>query len=78
MAWSLLSAKGVSGVEVAKSALLMREGTKVLLTSGYAPEVVMAEGADSRFPVFTKPYRRHEFAATVYLTLKGIYKPAAR
>jgi signal transduction histidine kinase len=70
--------QGVSGVEVAKAALRMREGIKVLLTSGYAPEVVMAEGTDSRFPVFTKPYRRHELAAAVHLTLKGIYKAAAR
>jgi CheY-like chemotaxis protein len=70
--------QGASGVDVAKAALRMREGIKVLLTSGYAPEVVMAEGADSRFPVFTKPYRRHELAAAVHLTLKGIYNGGTR
>src|SRR6185437_2449924 len=38
--------QGVSGVEVAREALRVRKGIKILLTSGYAPDVVMSEGAD--------------------------------
>jgi hypothetical protein len=41
----------------------------VLLTSGYAPDVVVAEGADDRFPMLAKPYRRHDLADTVHRVL---------
>jgi signal transduction histidine kinase/ActR/RegA family two-component response regulator len=60
---------GVSGVEVAREALRVRKGIKVLLTSGYAPDVVVAEGADDRFPMLAKPYRRHDLADTVHRVL---------
>jgi signal transduction histidine kinase/CheY-like chemotaxis protein len=61
--------QGVSGVEVAREALRLRKGIKVLLTSGYAPDVVVAEGADERFPMLAKPYRRHDLASTVHRVL---------
>ena len=61
--------QGVSGVEVAREALRVRKGIKILLTSGYAPDVVMSEGADDRFPMLAKPYRRHDLAETVHRVL---------
>ena len=64
--------RGVSGVEVAREALRVRKGIKgikVLLTSGYAPDVVVAEGSDERFPMLAKPYRRHDLAQTVHRVL---------
>jgi signal transduction histidine kinase len=53
---------GMSGVEVANEALRLRRGIKVLLTSGYAHEVLAAHGANNNFPMVAKPYRAHELA----------------
>jgi CheY-like chemotaxis protein len=56
---------GVSGVEVAKEARRLRAGIKVLLTSGYAQDVIVAQGANGNFPVFAKPYRQQDLAREV-------------
>lgn len=56
---------GISGVEVAKEAIRTRRGVKVLLTSGYAQEVLARLGAHGQFPVFSKPYRQQELADEV-------------
>ena len=54
--------QGVSGVEVAKEAVRLRRGIRVLLTSGYTKEILRSQGADGNFPVFAKPYRVDELA----------------
>ncbi|HKW55289.1 MAG TPA: hypothetical protein VJO12_16480 [Stellaceae bacterium] len=64
-----MPAQGVSGVEVARAALRLRKGIRVLPTSCYAADVVVAEGADERFPMLAKPYRRHDLAAMVHRVL---------
>lgn len=61
---------GISGVEVAKEALRLRKGIKVLLTSGYAQDVLASQGADGAFRVFAKPYRQHELAGEIHRALR--------
>jgi DNA-binding NtrC family response regulator len=51
---------GISGVDVAKEAQRLRRGIKILLTSGYTPEILAQQGANGNFPIFTKPYRQQE------------------
>jgi CheY-like chemotaxis protein len=57
--------RGVSGVEVAKEAQRLRRGIKILLTSGYTPEMLAQQGANGNFPIFTKPYRQQDLAQEV-------------
>ncbi len=57
--------QGISGVEVAKEAARLRKGTKVLLTSGYAQDVLAAHGASDNFAVFAKPFRQQDLASEV-------------
>jgi len=61
---------GISGVEVAKEALRTRRGIKVLLTSGYAQEVLASQGANGQFPVFAKPYRQRQLAGEIRRVLR--------
>jgi signal transduction histidine kinase len=63
--------RGVSGVEVAKEAQRLRAGIKILLTSGYAPQILAQQGANGNFPIFAKPYRAQELAAEIELILHG-------
>jgi CheY-like chemotaxis protein len=56
---------GINGVEVAKEARRLRHGIKVLLTSGYTPEILAQQGANGNFPVFTKPYRQQDLEQEV-------------
>jgi DNA-binding LytR/AlgR family response regulator len=57
--------RGISGVEVAKEAMRARPGIKVLLTSGYAQEVLAAHGAHEQFPFFAKPYKQKQLAGEI-------------
>jgi signal transduction histidine kinase/CheY-like chemotaxis protein len=56
---------GINGVEVAREAQRLRQGIKVLLTSGYTAEILAQQGANGNFPVFTKPYRQQDLAQEV-------------
>jgi CheY-like chemotaxis protein len=56
---------GMSGVEVANEAKRLRRGIKVLLTSGYARDVVAAQIADRDFRVVTKPYAQDDLATAL-------------
>jgi signal transduction histidine kinase/CheY-like chemotaxis protein len=62
--------RGISGVEVAKEAVRLRRGIKVLLTSGYAQDVLAAQGAGGQFPVFAKPYRQEQLAGEIRRVLR--------
>ncbi len=53
---------GRSGAEVANEALRLRRPIKVLLTSGYAQEVLAAQSANNNFPIVTRPCRPQELA----------------
>ena len=67
---------GVTGMQLAASAQRARPGLKVLLTSGYAHEVISRQGAlPASFRFLSKPYRKHELAAAVRAALDG--PPAA-
>jgi signal transduction histidine kinase/CheY-like chemotaxis protein len=48
---------GIGGVEVAREAKRLRHDIKILLTSGYAHDILIAHGANGNFPLFQKPYR---------------------
>jgi PAS domain S-box-containing protein len=47
---------GMSGVELAREARRLSKGIKVLLTSGYAGDVLERHGAVDEFPIIDKPY----------------------
>jgi signal transduction histidine kinase/CheY-like chemotaxis protein len=53
---------GVSGVELAREARRLNKGIKVLLTSGYARDVLERHQAVDEFPMIDKPFRRAELA----------------
>jgi signal transduction histidine kinase len=53
---------GVSGVELAREARRLNEDIKVLLTSGYAGDVLERHQAVDEFPIIDKPFRRAELA----------------
>jgi len=48
---------GMNGVELAREARRLSKGTKILLTSGYAGDVLERHGAVDEFPIIDKPYR---------------------
>ncbi|SHI03849.1 ATP-binding protein [Bradyrhizobium erythrophlei] len=53
---------GMSGVELAREARRLSKGIKVLLTSGYAGDVLERHGAADEFPIIDKPYRLADLA----------------
>jgi signal transduction histidine kinase/HAMP domain-containing protein len=53
---------GISGVELAREARRLSNGIKVLLTSGYAGDVLERHGAVDEFPIIDKPYSLADLA----------------
>jgi signal transduction histidine kinase len=53
---------GISGVELAREAKRLRKGIKVLLTSGYAADVLERHQAVGEFPIIDKPFSRADLA----------------
>ena len=47
---------GMNGVELAREARRLSKGTKILLTSGYAGDVLERHGAVNEFPIIDKPF----------------------
>jgi CheY-like chemotaxis protein len=47
---------GLSGIELAREARALRPRLRVVLTSGYAAEILARHGADKDFEVLVKPY----------------------
>jgi PAS domain S-box-containing protein len=63
---------GLSGRDVATRALELRPGIKVLLTSGYAEELVHGEDLQrERLKVLRKPYRQADLVAALQEALGG-------
>jgi CheY-like chemotaxis protein len=54
--------QGMSGVELAREAKRLRNGIKVLLTSGYAEDVLARYRALDEFPIINKPFNQAELA----------------
>jgi signal transduction histidine kinase len=54
---------GMNGVQLVMEARRIRPGIKVLLTSGYAPELLKARGIDADAVVLRKPYQRDDLVA---------------
>ena len=69
---------GLNGAELAREALRLRPGIKVLVTSGYARQVgASADGARVEdFPMIAKPYRSADLAARIRAILDRV--PAER
>ncbi len=62
--------RGISCVEVAKEARRARPRIKVILTSGYAQEVLASHGAHEQFPFFAKPYKQKQLASEIRRVLR--------
>ncbi|MDZ5602720.1 response regulator [Pseudomonas sp. RP23018S] len=52
---------GINGTDLAKVVRSSRPGTAILLVSGYAEH----EGLDADLPRLSKPFRKHELAASL-------------
>ena len=57
--------QGMNGVELAQEAKRLNKGIKVLLTSGYAGDVLERHGGVDEFKVIRKPFRSAELAQSV-------------
>jgi CheY-like chemotaxis protein len=57
--------QGMNGVELAREAKRLRSGIKVLLTSGYAEDVLARHGALDEFVVVRKPFYRADLARSL-------------
>lgn len=66
---------GMSGVELAKRARVLRPGLPVLLTSGFIDDAERV-AAEDPYPLLAKPYRPHELADHVRLALATKIQPA--
>ena len=53
---------GMNGVELAREARRLSKGIKILLTSGYAGDVLERHQAVGEFPIIDKPYRLVDLA----------------
>ena len=58
----VVMASGMNGVELAREARQLDQNIKILLTSGYAEEVLQRHRAVGEFAVIGKPFRRAELA----------------
>jgi PAS domain S-box-containing protein len=61
---------GMSGVELARGAKRLRRGIKILLTSGYARDVLQRHNAVDEFPIIRKPFRFIELAQRLRAVLE--------
>jgi CheY-like chemotaxis protein len=53
---------GMNGVELAREARRRSKDIKILLTSGYARDVLVRHGAVDEFPIIDKPFRLADLA----------------
>jgi len=62
---------GVSGPDLAKTAVEKDPDLKVLMTSGFTEAAMRDEELAGKFQLLSKPYRRQELAQQVHLALRG-------
>jgi CheY-like chemotaxis protein len=63
--------QGMTGVELARAARKLCNGIKILLTSGYAEDVLRQHGAMGEFAIIGKPFSRVELAQRVQLAMRS-------
>lgn len=63
--------QGMTGVELARAARRLCNGIKILLTSGYAEDVLRQHGAMGEFAIIGKPFSRVELAQRVQLAMRS-------
>jgi signal transduction histidine kinase/CheY-like chemotaxis protein len=63
--------QGITGVELAREARKHCNGIKILLTSGYAEDVLRRHGATEKFAIIGKPFSRLELAQHVQLAMRS-------
>ncbi|MEH2510939.1 PAS domain S-box-containing protein [Nitrobacteraceae bacterium AZCC 1564] len=61
---------GMSGVELAREARRLREDIKILLTSGYAEDVLERHNAVGEFSIIDKPFRLADLARRLHSILR--------
>ena len=61
---------GISGVELAREVKRLRPDIKILLTSGYARDVLERHNALDEFPIIYKPFRLAELARLLQAMLR--------
>ena len=61
----VLMPKGINGIELGREAKRLRDGIKVLLTSGNPTDVMTRHGAGREFPIIGKPFGRADLAEHV-------------
>jgi signal transduction histidine kinase len=61
---------GMNGVELARESKRLKSSIKVLLTSGYARDILERHGAADEFPIIGKPFRRADLAQSVRSVLQ--------
>ena len=66
---------GMSGVELAREARRLNKGIKVLLTSGYAGDVLERHRAVDEFPIIDKPFRLADLARRLRSILHEAQNP---
>ena len=62
--------QGITGVELAREARRLCNGIAILLTSGYAEDVLRQHGATDKFAIIGKPFSRVELAQQVQLAMR--------
>jgi signal transduction histidine kinase len=63
--------QGITGVELALRARKHCSNIKILLTSGYAEDVLRQHGATGKFAIIGKPFSRAELARHVQSAMRG-------
>jgi signal transduction histidine kinase/CheY-like chemotaxis protein/PAS domain-containing protein len=63
--------QGINGIELARQAKRLRNGIKIVLTSGNAADVLARHGAEDEFPIIGKPFRRAELAQYLKAAMHG-------
>jgi PAS domain S-box-containing protein len=66
---------GMNGVELAREARRLNKGIKILLTSGYAGDVLERHQAVDEFPIIDKPFHLADLARRLRLILVGTENP---
>jgi PAS domain S-box-containing protein len=61
---------GMSGVELAREVRRLRPDLKILLTTGYAGDVLERHGAIGEFPIIDKPFRLVDLARRIHSMLR--------
>ncbi len=69
---------GMDGVELARRAVEMHPGLRVVLTSGYAGEAVDRTLVDAPWPFLRKPYSQEELVRLLSAAVPAPAKPPAR